>query len=125
GYVDDPDRQAIVHKNIYSLSPDGKWGILERSRYLYVKSLPPYSDYIAKLNDYYLKNMKSGDVFLYKTMRTTFRTGWYDQHTLLESGYDSQAKQSMITAYNPETNQRTTVLAGQMYAFNNSISKLV
>ncbi|AIQ13567.1 hypothetical protein [Paenibacillus durus] len=124
-YVYDPDRQAIVHKNIYSLSPDGKWGLLERSRYLYVKSLSPYSDYIAKLNDYYLKNMKTGDVSLYKTMQTSFRTGWYDQHTLLESGYDSQAKQNLITAYNPETGKRTTVLAGSMYAFNNSISKLL
>ncbi|BCG59986.1 hypothetical protein [Paenibacillus sp. URB8-2] len=125
GYVYDPERQSILHKNIYSLSPDGNWGILERSRYLYVSSPGLYSDYIAKLNDYYLKNMKTGAVKLFKSTRTSYLTAWVDRHTLLESGYDSRAKQNMITAYNPETNQRTTVLAGSMYAFNNASSKLL
>ncbi|MDT3426881.1 hypothetical protein J2Z22_002415 [Paenibacillus forsythiae] len=124
-YVYDPDRQAIVQKNVYMLSPDGKWGFLWRFRYNFQALSAPYGAYYSRLIDYYLKNMETGEVSLYKSSERSFSLWWYDQHTLLESGYDNKAKQNMITAYNPDTNKRTTLLAGKLYNFNPSNFKLL
>lgn len=120
GYLFDPESQSIVHTNHYSLSPDGSWGILERSRYQYATAEPPYSSYIAKLHDYYLKNTKTGEITLYRTEQCTFRTAWRDGHTLIEAGYDENARQNTMTLYDPGTGRRTQLLDGTLMAYRDS-----
>ncbi|AIQ59609.1 hypothetical protein [Paenibacillus borealis] len=117
-YVYDPQSQSILRKTIYALSPDGKWGYLERSRYLLMPTSPLGSGYIGKFNDHYLKNMKTGAVSVYYSSQRYYRALWLNQHTLLESGYNETARQNVISTYNPSTGERQELLKGTMYNWN-------
>ncbi|MNO45492.1 hypothetical protein D3C76_357580 [compost metagenome] len=117
-YVYDVKKETIIRKTPYTASPDGKWGYLERSRYLFVPGIKPYSGYIAKIRDYYLKNMETGAVSIYNSTERRFDAFWLNGHTLLENGYLEAAKQNVIRTYNPATGERKELLKGSLYSWN-------
>lgn len=120
-YVYDTRSQSILRKTAYTLSPDGLWGYLERSRYLLMPNSPMGSGYVGKYHDYYLKNMKTGAVSVYYSTQRYYSAYWLNQHTLLESGYNEAAKQNVISTYDPSTGERHELLKGSMY--NRNFSK--
>lgn len=112
-YVYDTQSQSIVRKSEYNLSPDGRWGVLERSRY---ERQP--AGYIAKFGDQYLRNMATGKVSVYYSTQRYYNARWINQHTLLESGYNEAAKQNVISTYDPSTGKRQELLKGTLNNLN-------
>ena len=119
-YVYDVHSQSIVRKSSYVLSPDGKWGTLERSRYVWVAGAAPGSGHTAKFHDYYLKNMTTGTTSIYHSSEGRYGAFWIGQHTLLENGYKEDAKQNVIATYDASTGQRQELLKGSMQNWNPS-----
>lgn len=119
-YVYDVQSQSIVRKSSYVLSPDGKWGTLERSRYVWVAGETPGSGHTAKFRDYYLKNMTTGVTSIYNSSEGRYGAFWIGQHTLLENGYREDAKQNVIATYDASTGQRQELLKGSMQNWNPS-----
>ncbi|MEK3716152.1 hypothetical protein [Paenibacillus sp. FSL R7-0333] len=112
-YVYDTQSQSIMRKSEYALSPDGRWGVLERSRY---ERQP--EGYIAKFNDQYLRNTATGKVSVYYSTQRYYNARWINQHTLLESGYNEAAKQNVISTYDPSTGKRQELLRGTLNNWN-------
>lgn len=117
-YVYDTKSNSILRKTAYSLSPDGKWGYLERSRYVWKPGAAPGSRYTAKFRDYYLKNMTTGATSVYYSTESHYGAVWINQHTLLESGYNEAAKQNVISTYDPSAGKRQELLKGTMRGLN-------
>ncbi|OKP84383.1 hypothetical protein [Paenibacillus sp. P32E] len=117
-YVYDVKKETIIRKTPYTVSPDGKWGYLERSRYLFVPGVKPYSGHVAKIRDYYLKNMQTRAVSIYNSTERRFDAFWLNGHTLLENGYLETAKQNVIRTYDPATGERKELLKGSLYNWN-------
>ncbi|WP_379162164.1 hypothetical protein [Paenibacillus sp. sgz5001063] len=117
-YVYDVKKETIIRKTPYTVSPDGKWGYLERSRYLFVPGVKPYSGHVAKIRDYYLKNMQTGAVTIYNSTERRFDAFWLNGHTLLENGYLEAVKQNVIRTYDPGTGERKELLKGTLYNWN-------
>ncbi|MEK4851175.1 hypothetical protein NST04_15125 [Paenibacillus sp. FSL H7-0756] len=112
-YVYDTQSQSIVRKSEYSFSPDGRWGVLERSRY---ERQP--EGYVAKFGDQYLRNSATGKVSVYYSTQWYYSARWINQHTLLESGYNETAKQNVISTYDPSTGKRQELLKGTLNNLN-------
>ncbi|MEK4515183.1 hypothetical protein NSS64_07905 [Paenibacillus sp. FSL H8-0122] len=112
-YVYDTQSQSIMRKSEYTLSPDGRWGVLERSRY---ERQP--EGYIAKFNDQYLRNTVTGKVSVYYSTQQYYNARWINQHTLLESGYNEAARQNVISTYDPSTGKRQELLKGTLNNWN-------
>ncbi|MEK3759133.1 hypothetical protein MKZ07_11860 [Paenibacillus sp. FSL P4-0338] len=112
-YVYDTQSQSIVRKSEYTLSPDGSWGVLERSRY---ERQP--AGYIAKFGDQYLRNSATGKVSVYYSTKRYYNARWINQHTLLESGYNEAAKQNVISTFDPSTGKRQELLKGTLNNLN-------
>ncbi|MEK3792602.1 hypothetical protein MKX42_12815 [Paenibacillus sp. FSL R7-0204] len=112
-YVYDKQSQSIMRKSEYTLSPDGRWGVLERSRY---ERQP--EGYIAKFNDQYLRNTVTGKVSVYYSTQQYYNARWINQHTLLESGYNEAARQNVISTYDPSTGKRQELLKGTLNNWN-------
>ncbi|MEK5031325.1 hypothetical protein MKY96_07775 [Paenibacillus sp. FSL R7-0302] len=108
-YVYDTQSQSIMRKSEYTLSPDGRWGVLERFRY---ERQP--EGYIAKFNDQYLRNTVTGKVSVYYSTQQYYNARWINQHTLLESGYNEAARQNVISTYDPSTGKRQELLKGTL-----------
>ncbi|ETT44167.1 hypothetical protein C162_23275 [Paenibacillus sp. FSL R7-269] len=112
-YVYDTQSQSIVRKSEYTLSPDGSWGVLERSRY---ERQP--AGYIAKFGDQYLRNSATGKVSVYYSTQRYYNARWINQHTLLESGYNEAARQNVISTFDPSTGKRQELLKGTLNNLN-------
>ncbi|WP_342478481.1 hypothetical protein NYE24_08705 [Paenibacillus sp. FSL H7-0350] len=112
-YVYDTQSQSIVRKSEYTLSPDGSWGVLERSRY---ERQP--EGYVAKFGDQYLRNSATGKVSVYYSTQRYYNARWINQHTLLESGYNEAARQNVISTFDPSTGKRQELLKGTLNNLN-------
>ncbi|MEK3878643.1 hypothetical protein [Paenibacillus sp. FSL M7-0420] len=112
-YVYDTQSQSIMRKSEYTLSPDGRWGVLERSRY---ERQP--EGYVAKFNDQYLRSTVTGKVSVYYSIQQYYNARWINQHTLLESGYNEAARQNVISTYDPSTGKRQELLKGTLNNWN-------
>ncbi|NQX44881.1 hypothetical protein HQN87_06035 [Paenibacillus tritici] len=119
-YMYDTQSQSIVRQSDYTLSPDGRWGILERSRYARVpaNTSDTLYEYTAKFNDQYLRNTATGKVSVYHSTTSYYHALWINQHTLLESGYNEAARQNVISTYDPSTGKRHELLKGTLNNWN-------
>ncbi|WNS44428.1 hypothetical protein [Paenibacillus sp. MMS20-IR301] len=117
-YVYDTQSRSILRKTVYDLSPDGSFGFIGRSRYVWVPGATANSGYPAKFTDYYLKNMATGATSVYYSSQGRYYAFWIDQHTLLENRYSEDARQNVISTYNPLTGKRQELLQGSLQNWN-------
>lgn len=117
-YVYDTQSQSIMRKSEYAISPDGRWGYLERSRYGWQPGDVPGRGYTAKFNDQYLRNTATGKVSVYYSTQQYYNARWMNQHMLLENGYNEAAKQNVISTYDPSTGTRQELLKGTLNNLN-------
>ncbi|WP_223066749.1 hypothetical protein [Paenibacillus caui] len=111
-YVYDPSSRTVLHGSVYNLSPDGKWGIVERFEY-------KRSQYgISKINDYYIKNMETGSINLFTSSSISAVPQWTGEHRLIMRGYNVAHKQNEIVAYDSEQGITTSLTLGSLYAVN-------
>ncbi|WP_340024505.1 hypothetical protein MHI24_05195 [Paenibacillus sp. FSL K6-1096] len=117
-YVYDTQSQSIVRKSNYILSPDGRWGYLERSRYGWQEGIAGSSRYMGKFNDQYLRDTAAGKVTVYYSSQRSYNALWMKQHSLLEGRYDEASKQNVISTYDPATGKRKELVKGTLYNWN-------
>ncbi|WP_238650105.1 hypothetical protein [Paenibacillus piscarius] len=117
-YVYDTKSESIVRKSNYILSPDGRWGYLERSRYSWQEGTDGSSKYMGKFNDQYLRDTATGKVTIYHSTDSRYNALWMNQHTLLEGRYDKGLKQNVISTYDPSTGKRKELVKGTLYNWN-------
>lgn len=117
-YAYDTKSKSIVRQSNYTLSPDGRWGYLERSRYGWQEGTAGSSRYMGKFNDQYLRDTATGKVTVYYSSQRSYNALWMNQHTLLEGRYDEAMKQNVISTYDPSTGKRKELVKGTLYNWN-------
>lgn len=102
-----PETRTISAGNLYQLSPDGNWGIMERLTY---NSGPG--------KHYFMKNMQTGKVTLFLNSDRSAASTWVGNHQLILRSFSETYKQNVILSYDPEKSITTVLTQGSLYNLN-------